>query len=430
MRKIASLAFALAAFATARPAAQPSASAAAQGSPIEISSPALAVPLSTPAAKAPPLRLLSESELPVFADTLQSKAELVKAAKKTLAYLEKSGGPRYIRVGERDYGAAALADSVRELLRILKSSATPEELNARVRASFDVFESAGSDGAGKVVFSSYYQPFLRASRNKTKKYPYPLYRRPRDMVEADLSLFDKKYNGDVLTGRVDENKRLVPYFTRSDIDIRKALRGKGLEIAWLQNKFDALDLHIEGSGILRFRDGKEVLAKYAATNARPYNSVGMLLVKANVFGKDEITHEKIREYLRAHPEAEDWILAQNPRYTFFELGPLPPDGEPFGTINQSLVAARSIAIDPSVIPLGAVAYFATTSPQADQDGRLLGQFPNSRFALCMDTGGAIKGAGRVDIYAGHGKQADTTAKNQWNEGKLYILLKKIPPRQR
>ena len=417
MRRIALLALALTALATAHLKAQPS----APGSPVE---------LSTPAVKAPPLRLLSESELPFFEDSFKSKAGLVKAAKKTLAYLEKRKGPRYIRIGERDYAPAALADSVTELLRILKSSATADELNARILESFDVFQSVGSDGAGKVVFSSYYQPTLAASLKKSSNYPYPLYRRPSDMVEADLGAFDKKFGDDVLIGRVDKDRRLVPYFARADIDIRKALKGKGLEIACLQNKFDALDLHIQGSGILRFPSGKEVLAKYAATNARPYNSVGMLLVKANVLGKDEVTHEKVRQYLRAHPEAEDWILAQNPRYTFFELAPLPPDGEPFGTINESLVAARSIAIDPAVIPLGAVAYFETTSPQVDPDGRLLGQFPNSRFALCMDTGGAIKGPGRVDIYAGHGMQADTTAKNQWNEGRLYILVKKIPPRER
>ena len=97
---------------------------------------------------------------------------------------------------------------------------------------------------------------------------------------------------------------------------------------------------------------------------------------------------------------------------------------------ESLVPARSIAIDPAVIPLGALAWFSTVSPQADKDGRLLGQFANSRFALGMDTGGAIKGPGRVDIYAGHGKQATTTARNQWNEGKLYIMVKKVPQRER
>jgi len=386
--------------------------------------------VSTAPAKAPALRLLSEEEIPDFADSFPSKRGLVKAAHKTLAYLEKSSGPKFIRIGERDYGAAILADSIKALLEILKAEPAPEELREKIKESFDVFQSAGSDGAGKVVFSAYYQPTLPASLKKSPAHPYPIYRKPPDMVTMEPGLFDKKCNGEPLIGRVDKDKRLVPYFTREQIDVRKVLAGRDLEIAWLKNKFDRLDLHIQGSGILRFPSGKEMLAKYAATNALPYQSVGLLLLKANVFGKEELSHDKIRQYLRAHPEGEDWILAQNPRYTFFELVPLPTDGEPFGTMEQSLVPARSIAVDPAVIPLGALAFFTTVSPQADREGRLLGQSPNSRFALCMDTGGAIKGPGRVDIYAGHGPQAQATARSQWHEGKLFILLKKIPARER
>jgi len=403
--------------------------AAAQAPAPSVSSAAAPAPVSAPAQ--PPLRLLSPAELPVFADTFQSKANLAKAAKKTLAYLKKQeGGSRYFHIGGRDYGTAILADSIRELLRIINEARTPEELDALVRERFDVFQSIGSDGQGKVVFSSYYQPVLPASIKKSPKYPVPIYRRPPDMVEADLSAFDKKYGSDTLVGRVTKDKRLVPYFSREEIDVRKALFGKGHELAWLKTKYDALDLHIQGSGILKFPSGKEILARYAATNARPYNSVGLVLLKTGALTREELTHAKLREYFRTHPEAEDFVISQNPRYTFFELAPLPPDGEPLGTIMESLSPSRSIAIDPAIIPLGALAYFSTVSPQADKEGRLLGQFPNSRFALCMDTGGAIKGPGRVDIYAGHGKMADTTARNQWNEGKLYILVKKVPARER
>ncbi|MBI5241828.1 MAG: MltA domain-containing protein [Elusimicrobia bacterium] len=391
--------------------------------------PPAAVAAST-APVSPPLRLLAPAELPAFSDTFKSKAGLLKAAKKTLDYLAKTQGPKYLRIGGRDYGPAILADSIRELLKVVEEAKTPEELDALVRERFDVFQSVGSDGQGKVVFSSYYQPYINASAKKSPKHPIPIYRKPADMVEVDLSAFGAKNGSDSLVGRVSKDKRVVPYFTREDIDVRQALQGKGLELAWLPNKWDVLDLHIQGSGILKYPSGKEVLARYAATNARPYNSVGLTLVKAGALSREGLSYDKIRDYFKAHPEAEDWVIAQNPRYTFFELTPLPPDGEPFGTVMESLVPARSIAIDPAVIPLGALAWFSTVSPQADKDGRLLGQFPNSRFALCMDTGGAIKGPGRVDIYAGHGKQATTTARNQWNEGALYILVKKVPQRER
>ncbi len=389
------------------------------------------VAVSTSPVHGPALRLVPADQLPDFHETFQSKAGLLKAARKTLAYLKEGNPPKYFKVADREYAPGILVDSLEELVRIAKTATTQDEFAQAIKDNFDVFQSAGSDDNGRVVFSSYYQPVLPASRKKTPKYNVPLYKRPPDMVEVDLAAFGKR-NGDdsALIGRVDRQKRVVPYFTRADIDIKRTLRGKGLEVAWLKNKFDALDLHVQGSGILKYPDGTERLAKYAGTNNQPYNSVGLLLVKANIFSRDEITRDKVRDYLHQHPEAEDWILAQNPRYTFFDIAPLPADGEPFGSVQQSLVPARSIAIDPAVIPLGAIAYFTTTSPQADKEGRLLGQFPNSRFALCMDTGGAIKGPGRVDIYAGHGPQAEVTARNQWAEGKLYILIKKLPPRER
>jgi membrane-bound lytic murein transglycosylase A len=389
-----------------------------------------AAPAATSAPALPPLRLLAPEKLPTFADTLKSKSSFIKAAKKTLDYLSKTNETRYLHIGGRDYSPAMLADSIRELLKTLDEAKTPEALDALVRERFDVFQSAGSDGQGKVVFSSYYQPALPASTKRSAKYSIPIYRRPSDMVEVDLSAFGMKNGGDALVGRVGKDKRVVPYFTREEIDVRKALRGKGLELAWLQNKWDVLDLHIQGSGILKFPSGKELLARYAATNARPYNSVGLTLVKAGALPREGLSYDKIRDYFKEHPQAEDWVISQDPRYTFFELVALPPDGEPMGTVMESLVPARSIAIDPAVIPLGSLAWFSTVSPQADKEGRLLGEFPNSRFALCMDTGGAIKGPGRVDIYAGHGKQATTTARNQWNEGKLYILVKKVPQRDR
>lgn len=392
----------------------------------------LSTTTTTAPAAGPALRLVAEADLPRFEESFKARGGLIKAAKKAIKYLETLPQSRTLRVGGRDYGPAALIDSAKAMIAIAQEAKTPDELDQRVRATFDVFQSAGLDGQGRVVFSSYYQPSLRASLKKTAGYPYPIYKRPADMVEVDLASFDKKLaNGDsVVLGRVGKDKRVTPYFSRAEIDRRKALAGKGLEVAWLKDRFDALDLHIQGSGILKLTSGKEVLAKYAATNSASYNSVGLVLIKAGVFTRDEITHDKLRDYLRKNPDAESWILAQNPRYTFFDLAPLPEDGEPFGAAEQSLVPARAIAIDAAVVPLGALTFFTTTSPLADKEGRLLGMFPSARFAFGMDTGGAIKGPGRVDIYAGHGLQAAATARGQWADGQLFILVKKLPARER
>ena len=388
-----------------------------------------AVAISTPS-YVPSVRLLSEDELPRFEESFKSKAGLVKAARKAIKYLESLPPSRTIRVADRDYGPAQFIDGAKTIVELAQKSKAADEFDAKVRENFDVFQSSGLDGKGRVVFSSYYQPMLKASLKKAAGYPYPLYRRPKDMVEVDLAAFGKANGETSWLGRLDKNGKVVPYYTREDIDRRAALAGKGLEIAWLKDRFDALDLHIQGSAILKLTSGKEVLAKYAGNNSRAYNSVGLTLVKAGVFARDEITHDKLRDYLHKNPDAESWILSSNPRYVFFELAALPEDGEPFGATEQSLVPARAIAIDPAFLPLGGLYFFSTTSPQTDKDGRLLGMSENTRFAFGLDTGGAIKSPGRVDIYAGHGAQAAATARGQWADGKLYLLVKKLPPRER
>jgi membrane-bound lytic murein transglycosylase A len=394
--------------------------------------PAPAVPAASTAAYAgPAVRLAADDGLPRFEESFKARSGLIKAAKKAIKYLESLPPEKTLRVADRSYEPAALIDSAKAIIEIAETSKTADELDRRVRETFDVFMSAGKDGQGRVIFSSYYQPTLKASLKKSAAYPYPLYRRPPDMVEVDLASFDKKFAGlEPVLGRVGKDKRVTPYPAREDIDRRKALAGKGLEVAWLKDALEVMDLHVQGSGILKFASGKEVMVKYAGTNGRPYNSVGLTLIRTGVFSRDEITHAKMSDYLRANPDAASWILSQNPRYTFFDVAPLPEDGEPFGATEQSMVPARSIAIDTAVVPLGALTFFTTTSPQADKTGRVLGQFPTARFAFALDTGGAIKGPGRVDIYAGHGAQAEATARGQWADGKLFILVKKLPSRER
>ncbi len=387
-------------------------------------------PAASTAAYVPAAVLVAEDDLPRFEESFKSKAGLIKAARKAVKYLESLPATKTIKVADRDYGPAQLIDSAKAIVELAQKAKTADEFDEKVREQFDVFQSTGLDGKGRVVFSSYYQPMLKASLKKSAAYPYPLYRRPKDMVEVDLAAFGKANGEGAMLGRVSKDGKVVPYYTREDIDRRKALAGQGLEIAWLKDRFDALDLHIQGSAILKFPDGKERLAKYAGNNSRSYNSVGLTLVKAGVFARDEITHDKLRQYLHDNPDAESWILASNPRYVFFELTGLPEDGEPFGATEQSLVPARSIAIDPAYLPLGGLYFFSTTSPQTDKDGRLLGMSSNTRFAFGLDTGGAIKSPGRVDIYAGHGAQAAATARGQWADGKLYLLIKKLPPRER
>ncbi len=386
---------------------------------------------STPpqASTAPAFALVPPAGLPDFSDSLSSKKRLAAALRRAVDYLKRSPQPRSYPFAGRDVTPGLLASSAEHLLRLLQSSPDSKSFAAAVKRDFDVYASPGSDGHGDVIFSAYYEPVLDASLKKSPHYPWPIYRKPRDLVEADLGLFDKKWSGTILVGRVQKG-RFVPYFSRREIDVRKALAGKGLEIAWLKDRFDILDLHVEGSGILKFPSGREKLVNYGGTNDLPYHSIGLMLVKTGAFSKDEISADKVKDYLRAHPEAADWILEQNPRYVFFNMTPLPKGGEAHGTAGEMLVPGRSVAVDPSVIPLGALLYFSAPSPRVDESGSLLGQYPTSRFATALDTGGAIKGPGRIDIYVGHGKRARMIAHNQWSHGKLYVLLRKPPPPDR
>jgi len=379
----------------------------------------------------PPVRkavsLLPSESWPPLIDELDG-ASFEKAARNLRRYL-KDKGDGFTTFGGMKVGRQRLDDTLREFSAIRKLASRNEPLNKALREKFDLYRIQRSSAVSG-HFSAYYAPTIPASRKRTRIYRYPLYKKPADLIEADLGKFDKKLKGRKAHGRVSKEGRFVPYFDRRAIDIRDSLKGRGLEIAWLKSEFDRLNIHIQGSGILTFRDGSEKMARFAATNNRPYKSVGMAVVGSGAMRRDEINAETLRAYLKDHPEGEAWLLARNPRYTFFSLINLPDGGEPSGVTGHPLVAGRSIAIDPKIVPYGALAFASIPLVQVDAKGKMLGKPTTTRFLLCADTGGAIKGPGRVDLYLGHGPRAKGAAHNVWEHGDLYILLKKLPKRVR
>ncbi len=370
--------------------------------------------------------LLNPRQYPDFEDSFKSRLGLKASLDRTILKLKSGPLPDSFALAGRKYAGGAILETLEKFSAILASAADAPSLSSAVRDNFDVYASKGSDGRGRVVFSSYYEPVLPARLKRSQSFRYPIYRKPKDLIEADLGLFDPSLAGKVIAGRL-KGGRLVPYFSRRAIDVEHALAARGLEEAWLNDPFDVLDLQIQGSGLLQLPDGRTLLANYDGTNRLPYRSVGLALVGAGVFDKNEISREKIKAYLQSHPEAVQWVLEQNPRYVFFKLRALPPDGEPAGTAGVPLSPYRSVALDAAVFPMDALVYLKTDSPRATPSGRLLGQIETGRFALFLDTGGAIKGPGRVDIYVGHGPKAQTVAHNQWADGSLYVLMAKLPP---
>ena len=382
------------------------------------------IAVSTKAPEAVPMFLAAPETLPVLEDGDDLKP-LLKAALLNRAYFQglKSGVPPYT-FGARRITPKELAESNEEFIKILASSPTAQDLDRLVKEKFDIYQMAGRDSTGTVVFSSYYEPTLEASLTKTKEYKYPIYAKPEDLLTINLEDFNEKFKGEKLTGRLI-NGAIVPYIDREKIDFEGALDGKGLELAWFRDRADIMDLHIEGSGRLALPDGRQIKANFASTNSLKFKGWLSALVEAGAMPREGISHEKGKQYLLDHPEEERKIMSANRRYTFFKLKfDGDPEEGPAGTYGLPLTGWRSIAIDNNLVPMGAIAFMRTTMPDVDQEGTLLGRKQDSRFVFCQDTGGAIKGPGRVDFFAGNGKKSRTFAFKLWDPGTLHLLVLK------
>ncbi len=361
---------------------------------------------------------------PSFADR-DSWKELRKAAELNLKYARRlsSSAIAYDFDG-RKVGKKELEDSSAEFLRLLDVAGTPEDLDRLVRERFDVYQMSGRDSTGTVVFSSYYEPTLEASPVKTGEYKYPIYAKPPDMVSINLEEFNEKFRGEKLTGMM-KGTQLVPYLDRDAIDFRGALDGKGLELAWFTNRADIMDLHIEGSGRLVYPDGKEIKALFAATNSLKFKGWLTALVESGALTREGLSHEKGKEYIAKNPDKERAIMTVNRRYTFFRLQEITdPDEGPDGTYGLPLVGWRSVAADNNLFPMGTLALMRATVPDVTDDGEMKGKKEDSRFVFVQDTGGAIKGPGRIDFFAGKGKKARSFAFKLWDTGTMHFLVLK------
>ncbi|OGR94849.1 MAG: hypothetical protein A2016_07020 [Elusimicrobia bacterium GWF2_62_30] len=382
----------------------------------------VAVSTGAPAAAQPPV--MAALEVPVFTDQ-EEKASLVKAAALNLRYFDqlKATVPAYT-FGTRAITTKDLAASASEFLRLVSTVSDPAGLERELKAKFDIYQLAGRDSTGTVIFSSYYEPTLEASLSYSDKYKYPIYAKPDDLITVNLEDFNEKFKGEKLTGRLKKGA-LVPYMNRDEIDFQGGLENKGLELAWFTNRADIMDLHIEGSGRLALTDGREIKANFAATNSLKFKGWMSALIEQGLMQREGISHEKGKQYLEEHPDKERAVMTANARYTFFKLEqPADPEQGPDGTYGLPLTGWRSIAVDNALVPMGAIAFMRATMPDVDAEGNLLGKKQDSRFVFCQDTGGAIKGPGRVDFFSGNGKKARTFAFKLWDPGQLYLLVLK------
>lgn len=267
------------------------------------------------------------------------------------------------------------------------------------------------------LFTGYYLPLLHASLKKNKQYTVPVYGLPADLVKVNLSLFDNEASNKVIIGQL-KNNTLVPYPDRMAIN-QGALGKNAPVLVWADNTVDVFFAQIQGSVLVQLPNHQSLLLGYASTNGRPYTAIGKVLIQNKAITRETISMQTIRAWLQAHPEQANAILNQNASYLFFI--PLLRTLDPLGTEQVPLTAQRSLAVDTHFIPLGVPVWLKTEIPQQKPVERLLRY---RRLLIAQDTGGAIKGIIRGDIYWGAGEDAAFAAGHMKQMGRYWLLLPK------
>lgn len=241
--------------------------------------------------------------------------------------------------------------------------------------------------AAKPLFTGYFEPELSGSRRRTATYRYPVYAMPRDRVQSS------------------------PYFTRRDIG-EGALTGRGLEIAWVDDPVELFFLQVQGSGRIQLTDGSTIRIGYAGHNGHKYSSIGKELIRQGVYNEHQVSAQVIKNWVRRNPIDGQNLLYTNPSYVFFkELKKLKASSGPIGAMSRSITPMRSVAVDPAFVTLGAPVW-------VEKDGKA----PLRRLMIAQDTGSAIKGAQRADVFYGTGDAAGDVAGTIRDTGRMVVLM--------
>lgn len=361
---------------------------------------------------------ISSWSYPDFNDDM-TYTGLEQSVLQSLSYLKKIPADRQFIFGKDQYNTEHMLKSLQHFLGYIQTRPSRKDLKEFIQSNYRVYRSAGRDGEGEVLYTGYYEPLLQGSLVKSEQYRFPIYTRPRDLITIDLSLFNKKFRGQKIIGRLADQS-VVPYYDRSEIESDGVLEDKADVLAWARDPVDVFFLQIQGSGKVQLDNGDIFNVHYQTSNGRPYRSIGKLLIDEEKITVADMSMQKIRQYLHTHPDEIDAVLNYNPSYVFFKIEP----NGPLGNINVKLTPGRSIALDHRIFPLAALAFIETEKPLIDDAGRIQSWLRFSRFALNQDTGGAIKGPGRADLFWGNGPYAEIAAGHLKHTGRLYFLVLK------
>jgi membrane-bound lytic murein transglycosylase A len=365
-----------------------------------------ALPLPTPLQKielATPEGALGLDEQLFGQGRASDRRALLQAIDYSLQYLASPAAEAaYAQYPVRSFSRDRVRRSLVRFRELLRSARSPEALRSAVWREFDLYQSIGSDGQGTVSFTGYFEPIYAASWVQTREFRYPLYRLPPNLVQW-----------------------AKPHPTRQQLEGKDGLQGsqgrlRGLELVWLRDRLQAYLVQVQGSARLQLTDGTQMSVGYAGRTEYPYVSLGRELVNAGKIPAANLSLPLVIQYFQAHPAELDEYLPRNDRFVFFKE----TTGTPAtGSLGVPVTAERSIATDKHLMPPGALALIQTEILQLDAQGQLTPQRA-SRYLLDQDTGGAIQGAGRVDIFMGTGIQAGDRAGLIHAPGQLYYLLLK------
>ncbi|MEC4816680.1 MAG: murein transglycosylase A [Scytonema sp. PMC 1069.18] len=369
----------------------------------------------------PPLVPLQGSPIPCCADDTScldnqlwsengqaaDKKALLTAVNRSLQYLSSPNAA----VAYQEYKIVGITQervikSLQRFRELLVQSRNVRELNTAIAKEFEFYQSVGSDRKGSVLFTAYYEPVYAASRVPTAEYRYPVYRQPPD---------------------ISSWKR--PHPTRLELEGADGLQGskgklRGSELFWFRDRLEPYVIQIQGSARLQLPDGTQTTIGYAGNTAYNYKSLGRLLVDDGKVPLEGLTMPIILDYFQKHPQDLNIYIPRDPSFVFFKE----THGKPAqGSINVSLTPERSIATDKSIMPPGALAMIRAPFPFVSQKTATMEHRIVSRYVLDQDTGGAIKGAGRVDYFLGTGQEAGDRAGVTVSYGQLYYLLLKDLP---
>ena len=332
--------------------------------------------------------------------------EFVESLRLSAGWYDKPSSKTYFTPDVSGISHIHAKVSAQTLLYLVESSATNEEAAAQIDSLFDVYQSVGWNKQGTVLFTGYYSPQFTASLERTDQYKFPLYTRPDDLRSDPIT-------GEVF-GRDTGTGQTVPYYTRSEIETQKLLKGK--ELVYLPQRLDAYTIEVNGSAKLDLTNGQTLYIGHAGTNGLPYTSIGRELIKDGKLDKNTVSMPTIRQFFLNNPAELEKYIGRNDRFVFFQEYEN-PEQWPGGALGVRVNAMRSLATDKGVYPPGAMALVKTGTK--NRTGPIT---PITQLVFDQDAGGAIRAPGRADFYFGIGPAAEAEAGKLAVEGTIYYFF--------